>query len=137
VLAGLQMFAANPVIGVGLDQFPIVFRARFGALAGFDSLANSHTSIVTILAEMGVVGFALVAYIYWSGWRCFRRSARDAEKAPLAIALWVGCLVILAMSQTEGRLLGDTNLWLFFGLLSSVAAASSDSTKVHEGHSPE
>ena len=137
VLAGLQMFASEPLFGVGLDQFPIVFRARFGNLPAFAGLANSHTSIITILAEMGVVGLAMVAYLYWSGWRCFRRSARDPEKAPLAIALWVGSLVILAMSQTEGRLLGDTNLWLFFGLLSSVAAASTDSMKAHEGHSPE
>lgn len=124
ILAGLGMFSSHPIIGVGLDQFPVVFRATFGTLPGFEGLANSHTSIVTLLAEMGMIGLILMAYIFYQAWKLFKDTVKSRSHASHAIALWISCLVVLVMSQVEGRLLGDANLWFFLALLFSASNLS-------------
>src|SRR3546814_13539640 len=55
---GIQMFLANPVIGVGVGNFTA------------HTWLTDHTSFVLVLAETGIVGYtvcmAMVGYCFWS-----------------------------------------------------------------------
>jgi O-antigen ligase len=111
------MFKDSPIIGVGLNNFPVVFLQRFGGVPGMSGLANSHTAFVTIAAEMGIIGLILTVLVFYQSYRVFRDVRRNPLLEPYAFATWMGILVILAMSQSEGRLLEDANLWLFMAVL--------------------
>ena len=60
--AGLIMFADHPIFGIGFGAFSQALAG--GAYAGLVppgvATTASHTSLVTIVAETGVVGLALV-----------------------------------------------------------------------------
>jgi len=53
--AGLNMFAEHPLLGVGLGNFPFVI----GEYDPNYSSVYSHNTYLTVLAELGVVGFLL------------------------------------------------------------------------------
>lgn len=117
VEAGWKMFLDNPVVGVGVDRFPTVFRQGPFVIPGMYDLVNSHTSGITIMAEMGIIGLGLIAYIYYKALMLFKSLRKHRNLASYATAFWVGSLVILAMSQSEGRLLDDPNTWFLMALL--------------------
>lgn len=124
VAAGLKMLSDHPIAGVGFGGF------RHAILTAYQSFlpphyidSVSHTSLITVLAEEGLIGgliflaflvlLALEAVRTW--WR------RDA------LALWVtlpafSILPILLYSQFEGRLIEEPYFWLALGLFYAALA---------------
>jgi putative inorganic carbon (HCO3(-)) transporter len=121
VEAGWQMFRDHPIWGVGIGGYEDSFLNDYYYFKDPKIKANvtlSHTSAVTTIAELGVLGAAAsLFFLYrWGrlGWRLHRRSRGEARA--LVLGLWAMSLVILLSSQTEGRFFDDPYLWLVFGL---------------------
>jgi O-antigen ligase len=121
VEAGLHMFRDHPVWGVGVGGYQDSFVNDYFYYKDPKIKANvtlSHTSAVTLISELGILGAAVALFLFYRWARLGRRLWRrgGAEMRALVLALWVMSLVILLSSQTEGRLFDDPYLWLTFGL---------------------
>jgi putative inorganic carbon (HCO3(-)) transporter len=116
------MFVDHPIFGIGFGAFSQALTGQYAGLvpAGVDTTA-SHTSLVTILAEMGSVGFALVLI---AGFAFIRSTLLPTFESPvqrtLVLAPAIGLLVIAMESQFSGRLFDEPYLWLFLGLAYSA-----------------
>ena len=100
--AAVRMALANPVLGVGLDQFGPNYSINsiYRPVAAQDVLDHAHSFFPEIAAELGIAAAALVFVIYagalWAMLRVYR-TARDqltrVMSAGLAAAI-VGWLVV-------------------------------------------
>ena len=123
IQAAWQMFVDNPLYGLGLDSFRTAMEGPYNSFVwpGRRDLL-SHTSVMTVLAEFGLIGMAVLAFILyrWASisWRLYKGSGK-ADKA-LIVGLAAAVLVIFLSSQSEGRLFEDPYLWLFLGLIVAV-----------------
>ena len=127
VKAGLNMFADHPLTGVGAGGYQTSFEDDYYRYKDPKIKANvtiSHTSLVTLMAELGVVGLVSLAFIVvrWSAYmRALMSGAPREMKATLA-GLAVVSAIIFFGSQTEGRFLEDPYLWFAAGLAVAIDA---------------
>lgn len=131
--AGLRLFVAHPLTGIGIFNFPT---AMAGAEQGLGSRllsyrtvteeSASHNTILTILVELGLAGFLLC------GATCFKiiQSAMDRASRLWGTSgrSWVIAFVIvfLVNAQFISAFEGTTST-AFFGLLGMMAGAQVDS----------
>jgi hypothetical protein len=121
IRAGWEMWKDSPVIGVGSGNYQhTLITSYLDVIPTWARASLSHTSFISILAELGLVGVAALAFV------CTRvavvnvRTALAARDAWTRLAvLWVGTslLGIVLHSQSEGRFTDEPYLWLFLGLL--------------------
>ena len=125
VEAGLNMFTDHPLSGVGVGGYQAAFENDYFSYKDPKIKANitiSHTSAVTLLAELGIAGAIAVAFLAlrWTLYlRGLMRPAPPGLRAVL-VALALVSLIIVLGSQTEGRFLEDPYLWLAAGLAVAV-----------------
>jgi O-antigen ligase len=118
IAAGLQMFYDHPILGLGFGTFPAAMMGPYHdfILQGYITV-NSHTVLITILAELGIVG--LIPALWWLI-EYFRLSVtgarRDAARRPYILAPLFAVVVILLESQIQARLIDEPYLWIFLGL---------------------
>ena len=64
-LSGIEMFKDAPIFGRGLRAFPVLIDFYIDALIPGNLLyvKESHTLYITLLAELGIVGFLIV--VFW------------------------------------------------------------------------
>ena len=128
ISAGLIIFADHPIFGVGFGNFSQTLAGPYASLvpSGYDTTA-SHTSLITILAETGLVGLGIVLL---TGLIFVKSTVRAAFQSPLHRTLVlvpaVALLVIVLESQFSGRLFDEPYLWLFLGLAYSALAGLKD-----------
>jgi O-antigen ligase len=126
VRAGLQMFRDHPVAGVGFGGYQHALLTKYRPFlpsnvnaAGLDTL--SHASLVTVMAEQGLIGsFLFLGFLVALGveaWRGRRRGDSWALWVAIPAALVVP---IFVYSQIEGRFIQEPYLWLSIGLLYSA-----------------
>ena len=125
VAAGLDMFGDYPLTGVGAGGYQAAFEEDYYAHKNPKIKANitaSHTSAVTIVAELGVIGAVAVAFLAlrWTAYVRGLAQARDLEFRTLALGIGIVTGVIFLGSQTEGRFLEDPFLWFFAGLAVAI-----------------
>jgi putative inorganic carbon (hco3(-)) transporter len=131
VKAGLNMFADHPLTGVGAGGYQTSFEDDYYRYKDPKIKANvtiSHTSLVTIMAELGVIGLVALTFVVvrWGGYmRGLMRGAPGETRAVLA-ALAVISGIIFFGSQTEGRFLEDPYLWLAAGLAVAIESIFRD-----------
>ena len=117
VAAGFQMFYDHPLFGVGFGNFPAsMLGAYAGFIAGDSKTIDSHTSFVTIIAELGLVGLALAAWWAFEFLRSTVKSFGSPVRRPFVTTALLALLLILLVSQLEGRFLEEPYLWLFLGV---------------------
>ena len=125
------MFADHPIFGIGFGAFSQALAG--GAYAGLVppgvATTASHTSLVTIVAETGVVGLALVLL---TGFSFVRSMVRGRFQSPvertLVFAPVIGLLLVVLDSQFSGRFFDESYLWLFLGLAYSARAGLRDAS---------
>jgi O-antigen ligase len=125
VRAGLDMFGDYPLTGVGAGGYQTAFEEDYYAWKDPKIKANitaSHTSAITIVAELGLVGAVAVGFLVlrWAGYVRWLARGRDLELRTLALGFGLISAVIFLGSQTEGRFLEDPFLWLFAGLAVAI-----------------
>src|SRR3989441_2475890 len=130
VRAGLSMFADHPAAGIGFGGYQNALTTSYRgilppALSGANLDTLSHASLVTVLAEQGVIGTALLlAFLVALGleaWRARRRLGVWAIWATVPASLAVP---IFLYSQIEGRFFSEPYLWLALGLFYSARQAA-------------
>jgi O-antigen ligase len=122
--SGLIMFVDHPIFGIGFGTFSQSLLGPYAGLvpAGVDDTA-SHTSLVTVVAETGLLGLAIVLVIVFSFVRStWQATTRSTSERALVLAPAIGLIVILLTSQLSGRLFEEPYLWLFLGLAFSAQA---------------
>ena len=130
IAAGFQMFFDHPLLGVGFGRFQDMMLGPYHAfiLQGFDT-TESHTSFVTIIAELGIVGLAIVAWWAFELLRTIVGVARSRSRLqPYAIAGALALLLILLQSQVEGRLFTEPYAWLFIGAVLATSVRTPESS---------
>jgi O-antigen ligase len=127
VKAGLNMFIDHPVTGVGAGGYQKAFDDDYYAYKDPHIKANvtiSHTSVVTIVAELGMIGLAAVAFlaVRWAAYlrEALGRASSDLKAVLIGMAML--SMIIFLSSQTEGRFLEDPYLWFAGGIVVAVDA---------------
>ncbi len=125
---GWSMFRDNPVLGVGTGNFQHALLVTYiDLIPSWARTTLSHTSLVSILAELGVVGMSLMVFVGWRvGVTAVRSYSRLDRRRDRVVVGWLiaGFLAILLQSQSEGRLLDEPYLWVLFALLMVYETAS-------------
>jgi O-antigen ligase len=118
--AGLKIWWAHPVVGVGIGNFGhyYVQREFVGELQGSDATI-AHNIYVQALAEMGVVGAAILLWLLFVSGRSIWRARRVCEPDSLE---WVYfgsiemmALAIFVSTASYGSLMNN-DFWMFIGL---------------------
>ncbi len=127
VEAGLNMFTDHPVTGVGAGGYQQAFQDDYYDYKDPKIKANvtiSHTSLVTIMAELGLIGLAALAFLAlrWAGYArgILRRAPGDLKAAAIGMVM-ISAIIFLG-SQTEGRFLEDPYLWFAAGIVVAIDA---------------
>lgn len=115
IKGGWAMFIENPWSGVGLGNFQWAIEQPYHYLVPWsDAVTRSHTSLVTVAAEMGIFGIvSMVAFlliITGMNLRVLNRMNAYAQ------AVLISVFVVWLSSQGEGRFFEDPMVWAFWGL---------------------
>jgi len=135
--SGLKIWSAHPIVGVGIGNFGHYYVQRdfTGELSGSDATI-AHNIYIQALAEMGVVGFAILAWLLISSgrsiWRARADSEPDSQEWIYFGALQMMALAILASTASYGSLMNN-DLWMFIGL-TAVASRVSKAARTSREH---
>jgi O-antigen ligase len=122
--AALAMFAAHPLVGVGIGQYAAVYEDYF--LTGWvDPLGHAHNYYLNVLAEVGAVGLAIYLVMVIS-WIALALRLACTASDPLARALGLGTLGVVAASCTHNLFdnLYVAGMNVHLGLVLGLAAAA-------------
>ena len=117
-------FERHPFTGVGLAGFPLAFPHYRTTHAASLALRDSHTTVVTVAAEQGLLGIAAFAGLLATFFATTLRKRRFG--ADRRLYLWQASLVacVLAVfihSLTYNAFFEDPYMWVFMALASAVA----------------
>lgn len=113
--AGWTMFIEHPIKGVGLGNFQWAIEHQYQRFLPVNGLVTRpHTSLMTIAAEMGIIG--LLAMLIFLGVMIWENTRINPISRGYLLAMTCGVLVIWLSSQGEGRFFEDPLLWAFWGL---------------------
>jgi O-antigen ligase len=119
---GLQIFAANPIIGTGLDTFGMAF-TEFDTRSGMFRVENAHNDYLQTLTDTGLLGFACViaflVLLFRGALRSVSRLKEPFERAA-AIGAMAGLFGIVIHSFFDFPLRTTSN-GFFFLLLAALA----------------
>ena len=121
----LKSIGHNPLLGVGVGNFPTILKLNPTAIkAG----ASAHNLYLNFLAELGLFGFAifaLVMYEIWrSAWRLFRERS-DAMLSFFGLNFLLYFLWILWYSMTDVAIFDERAFLLLMVLTGTVFALES------------
>jgi O-antigen ligase len=118
----LQIIAANPFLGVGLNAFGVAF-TRYDTWSGFYRVEQAHNEYLQILAEAGVVGLLLAAafiyFLFRRGWQVFT-TTRDPFRRGVCLGAMAACFGILIHSIFDFPLRTPSN-FLTFLIIAALA----------------
>jgi putative inorganic carbon (hco3(-)) transporter len=122
VAHGVRIAADNPVAGVGHGGFVRAFADRTGLPGEQPARAASHTTPVTVAAELGLPGLVLFLWLVGATLVVtLRRASRSfAGRASLIVGLAV--LAILVHSLFYNAFFEDPMTWGLLGLAALVAS---------------
>jgi len=104
--AGVRMALANPILGVGLDQFgPNYLKPTYRPPQAHLQLDHAHSFLPEVGAELGIPAAVLVLVIYtaalWAMWRAYR-GAKDQLTRIMAAGLISSILAWLVVATAFG-----------------------------------
>ena len=113
-----RVIANHPLVGVGVGSQPLASHNEEHTKLGARKDA-SHTTPLTVLAELGLVGFAVYAWLLVVATRLLGRVVRERDRA-LGFSLAASFLVLVLHSLFYSGFFEDPLTWGVLG----VAAAS-------------
>ena len=133
LLGGLLMFTGSPIYGIGAGGFQAVMIERYLEFLpwGINSATISHTYVMTILAELGVIGitiFILMLIFIYKQFKINFNTENMLHKI-FSIIIFAAIIVVFIGAQAEGRFFEEPFLWLFLGLhvaLGNIADKKND-----------
>lgn len=130
-LAGLEIVKRNPIIGVGLANFPVAYQKVSGYAHIFyprkGYSRDAHNTYLLVCAEMGMIGFAFFVAAIWSQMRAVRRAlTRRGPPDYLGIAIEAACWGLL-VAGLSGSIQWSKSFWLAFMLLTLLTQTRRES----------
>ena len=122
---GLQIFAAHPILGAGLDAFGTAF-PLYDSWNGNFRVEQAHNDYLQILADAGILGFICVAaFIFLLFKQGFQKISTEHShfRRSVSVGAMAGCFGILIHSFFDFPLRTSSNA--FFFLLFAVFATAS------------
>ena len=119
---GLRIALEHPVAGVGTGDFKRAYADRTGLKGEEPKKAASHSTPVTVAAETGVPGLALLAWLGFAslGAAFGARGTSTAGRAALAVGLTLGAIAVHSLFYNA--LFEDPTTWALLGLVALTAA---------------
>lgn len=115
------MAKARPITGWGLDCFSHVF-PTFQSFYTDRFVNAAHNDYLQLLAETGLVGFAIMMWFVFAVYRSALRARVPGFVASAKLAAAVGCMGILAHSLVDFNLHVPANAAMFYALAALAAA---------------
>lgn len=126
----LDAFEARPIVGVGVGGQPKASAEESGK--GSPSRNASHTTPLTVLAELGVIGFVLYLWMLaGTAWALLHVIRRDRT---LGIGLAAVLLVLVVHSLLYAGFLEDPLTWGVIGVTAAVMASAP--SRIEERRAP-
>jgi O-antigen ligase len=115
--AAARMFAAHPLLGVGPDNFRLLY-PRYAGLTAGDPRTHSNNMYLEVLAGGGLVTALAFGWFVWSA----ARMCRAAVGPPIAVGVAAACLAIAAHGLVDS-FLAFAPTYILFSLTLGLAAA--------------
>jgi O-antigen ligase len=135
-IVGTEMIKEHGIVGVGLNNFPVVFEKFSGAAVDFVGFnRDPHSNYLSVGAELGIVGLLLFLGAIASQLRAARRQIRSKLKADdslsIVIALEAACwgLLVGGLSATS---LWRKEFWVSWMLLALAVRLHQDAVRAHD-----
>ncbi|MDX6397900.1 MAG: hypothetical protein QOJ43_1308 [Gaiellaceae bacterium] len=123
---GLKIAADHPVLGVGTGSFKRAYADRTGLRGREPRKAASHSTPVTVVAETGIPGLALLAWLGASAlvaaFRGHRRS--DAGRTAVIAGLTLGAIAVHSLFYNA--LFEDPATWALLGIVALAVRGASE-----------
>jgi len=138
IATGIQMYVDHPIFGVGFGGYNEVALRYYMDLLPYRGLFGagnlSHTSLVTIAAELGTVGLALTFWIFKAAVGQFKYALGETEKRrrTYAVLCFAGVVVIVLSAQAAARMFEEPMLWVLLGILSAMARMGYEQKKLSQ-----
>ncbi len=125
----IDSFKRNPLLGVGIGNFPLVLKERIEtARAG----ASAHNLYLNIGAEMGILAMLIFIWLFWEilikTYQLVRSSSATVELKILGLSALVSLLWICGYNLTDAALF-DERAFLMFGTMTAVVCGLSKKEK--------
>jgi putative inorganic carbon (hco3(-)) transporter len=127
IIAGYQMFAEHPILGVGVNNYPAYYQ-QYSRQIGLDPRSGPrapHSLYLEVVAETGLLGLMVFSALLFSMYYYLRRSERllagagRSDYAELVAALGIGItgylFAAIFLHAAYPRF-----FWLLFGIAMSV-----------------
>jgi hypothetical protein len=122
VVHGIGIWGQNPVAGVGVGGFKHAFAEREHLKGKEPKKAASHDAPVTVAAELGTPGLALLAWLLVAALAAGLAAPRSTAEARVRVAAAVVLAAIFAHSLFYNDFFEDPLMW---GALALIALAGS------------
>jgi O-antigen ligase len=117
------VFRAHPAVGVGLGSQPVASQAR-SKQGGSPSRFVSHTTPLTVAAELGVIGLA--AYLALLGGSAVLIEQVRRRAPPLGLGLGAVLLALFVHSLAYSGFFEDPVTWLAIAVAASYMLSRAD-----------
>ena len=119
-----QVFLANPVFGAGMDAFGVAF-TQFDTRNGFYRVEQAHNDYLQVLADGGIVGFAIVAAFIFlllrKGIGALGETAAGSFQRVTRLGALAGCVGVLVHSFVDFPLRTASNAFFFLLVVAMLA----------------
>ncbi len=123
--ATLKMFAAHPILGVGLGGYWIGITAYHDA-SGLMTPQEAHNDYLELLSSGGVIGFAIGVWFVVAVVRATRRNLLSGDMRTLRMGAILGIVGVAAHSLVDFGLHILINAIVFLALISIATRENSD-----------
>jgi putative inorganic carbon (HCO3(-)) transporter len=113
---GVKVAADHPVVGVGVGGFKRAYADRVGLKGKDPKKAASHNAAITVAAETGVGGLALLAWLVLAAGAVSLRGLRRGFTSHARLAFGLALAAILVHSFFYNALFEDPTFWGLLGL---------------------
>jgi putative inorganic carbon (HCO3(-)) transporter len=121
VRQGLEIGAENPLGGKGVGGFKRAYADRVGLRGREPRRAASHSTPVTVLAEEGLPGLALLAWVLAAALLAALRGLGRGFTSRVSLAAGLAILAVFVHSLFYSALFEDPMFWALLGVVALVA----------------
>jgi O-antigen ligase len=117
-LTALRIFKDHPIAGVGMDAFGAAY-SIYDKSSGMFRVEQAHNDYLQMLADGGVIGFAIiVSFVYLFVRKSLRtiRQASESHSKGIAVGAFAGCVAMLVHSFFDFPLRTPANSFVFLTL---------------------
>jgi O-antigen ligase len=123
VTNGLEVAAKNPAAGVGIGDFKHAYAEHVGLRGREPASAASHDTPITVAAELGLPGLALLAWLAFAAFSLTLRRLSSSFAGRTALFCGVALAAIAVHSLFYNAFFEDPTTWGLLGLGALAARA--------------